>query len=54
MKQSIFLFAVALLTTIIMEAQTKQSIHQFKVQDLNGKTFDFSTLKGKKILVVNG
>jgi glutathione peroxidase len=36
-----------------MEAQTKQSIHQFKVKDLNGKTFDFATLKGKKILVVN-
>jgi glutathione peroxidase len=53
MKQSIFLFAVALLTTITMEAQTKQSIHQFKVQDLNGKTFDFATLKGKKILIVN-
>lgn len=34
-------------------SMTKQSIYQFKVQDLNGKTFDFSTLKGKKILVVN-
>jgi glutathione peroxidase len=31
----------------------KQSIHQFKVTDLKGKEFDFSTLKGKKILVVN-
>jgi len=31
----------------------KQSIHQFKVTDLSGKSFDFSTLKGKKILVVN-
>ena len=36
-----------------MEAQTKQSIYQFKVIDLNGKTFDFASLKGKKILVVN-
>jgi glutathione peroxidase len=36
-----------------MEAQTKQSIYQFKVKDLNGKTFDFASLKGKKILVVN-
>ena len=53
MKQSIFLFATALLMTITMEAQTKQSIHQFKVTDLNGNTFDFATLKGKKILVVN-
>ena len=53
MKQRFFLFAIALLMTITMEAQTKQSIHQFKVKDLNGKTFDFATLKGKKILVVN-
>ena len=37
-------------TTKSME---KQSIHQFKVEDLSGKTFDFNTLKGKKILVVN-
>lgn len=31
----------------------RASIHQFKVQDLEGKDFDFSTLKGKKIMVVN-
>ncbi len=53
MKQSIFLFATALLMTITMEAQTKQSIHQFKVKDLSGNTFDFAILKDKKILVVN-
>lgn len=53
MKQIVFLFAVTLLMTTSMEAQTKQSIHQFKVKDLSGKTFDFATLKGKKILVVN-
>lgn len=29
------------------------SIYQFKVQDINGKTFDFATLKGKKIMIVN-
>ncbi len=29
------------------------SIYQFKVKDINGKTFDFATLKGKKIMVVN-
>jgi glutathione peroxidase len=31
----------------------KQNIYQFKVQDLEGKEFDFASLKGKKILVVN-
>ena len=35
------------------QTMTKQSIHQFKVTDLSGNTFDFATLKGKKILVVN-
>jgi glutathione peroxidase len=32
---------------------TKQSIHQFKVTDLSGNTFDFASLKGKKVIVVN-
>lgn len=32
---------------------TKETIYQFKVADLDGENFDFSTLKGKKILVVN-
>jgi len=31
----------------------KGSIYQFKVEDLSGNTFDFSTLKGKKIMIVN-
>jgi glutathione peroxidase len=35
------------------ETMTKKSIHQFKVTNLSGATFDFATLKGKKILVVN-
>jgi glutathione peroxidase len=37
-------------TTIPM---AKETIYQFKVEDLSGDSFDFSTLKGKKILVVN-
>jgi glutathione peroxidase len=31
----------------------KQTIYQFKVNDLSGKTFDFASLKGKKIMIVN-
>lgn len=31
----------------------KGSIHSFVVKDLQGNDFDFSTLKGKKILIVN-
>lgn len=33
--------------------QAQENIYQFKVQDLYGNEFDFSTLKGKKIIVVN-
>ncbi len=40
-------------TNSTIEAMEKQNIYQFKVEDLSGKTFDFATLKGKKILVVN-
>lgn len=32
---------------------TKETIYQFKVEDLSGKPFDFASLKGKKILIVN-
>ena len=31
----------------------KASIYNFKVTDLQGKTFDFASLKGKKIIIVN-
>ncbi|GEM57266.1 glutathione peroxidase [Flavobacterium columnare] len=30
-----------------------QTIYQYQVVDINGKTFDFSKLRGKKILIVN-
>lgn len=31
----------------------KQTIYQFKVKDLAGNDFDFASLKGKKIMIVN-
>ena len=31
----------------------KETIYQFKVEDLSGKSFDFASLKGKKIMIVN-
>ena len=39
----------------IIETQemTAENIYQFKVTDLYGSEFDFSSLKGKKIMVVN-
>ncbi|MBF4490959.1 glutathione peroxidase [Flavobacterium sp. JLP] len=35
------------------EVMAKETIYQFKVEDLSGNTFDFASLKGKKILIVN-
>ena len=35
------------------QSMTKETIYSFKVKDLSGKEFDFASLKGKKILIVN-
>ena len=35
------------------KAMAAENIYQFKVQDLYGNEFDFSSLKGKKVIVVN-
>ena len=67
MKNTIFLFsAIISLWSCQNQAQLKQvnesetaktmakeTIYQFKVKTLEGGDFDFSTLKGKKILIVN-
>jgi glutathione peroxidase len=54
-------FGIFLLCSIQIQSQTnktkptmqKQTIYQFKVEDISGKTFDFASLKGKKIMIVN-
>ena len=38
---------------VMMNSSEQETIYQFKVKDINGATFDFSSLKGKKIMVVN-
>jgi len=61
MKKIIMLaFSAMFLFSGFVQAQNKkskkvdtQSIYQFKVKTLDGETFDFSTLKGKKVLIVN-
>ena len=50
MKKLAFLSLLIILFSATMQ---KQSIHQFKVKDLEGNDFDFSKLKGKKVMVVN-
>lgn len=47
------LLTLIIFTSTILSAQNMKSIHDFKVTDLYGEEFDFSTLKGKKVMVVN-
>jgi glutathione peroxidase len=42
-----------MINSLAVNAQSNPTIYQFKVKDLSGKTFDFASLKGKKILIVN-
>jgi len=35
------------------KVMTKETIYQYKVEDLSGNVFDFASLKGKKIMIVN-
>lgn len=53
MKNNLLLFIIFILTSFSVSAQSNNSIYQFKVEDLSGNTFDFASLKGKKILIVN-
>lgn len=53
MKKNLLLFVLFILTSFSVNAQSNTSIYQFKVEDLSGATFDFASLKGKKILIVN-
>jgi glutathione peroxidase len=45
------LFTIALSSFTF--CQKTSSIHQFKIKGIDGKTIDFASFKGKKILVVN-
>jgi glutathione peroxidase len=67
-KTGILLIGFFLIFTSSIKAQNKminsvkvnnkevvktENIYQYKVKDLSGKLFDFASLKGKKILIVN-
>lgn len=46
------LFSLTLIFMSMLPSEST-SIYQFKVKDINGSTFDFASLKGKKIMIVN-
>ncbi len=49
----LFLGVVIFAVTLVAFRPAKPSIHQFKVESIDGGTIDFSAFKGKKILIVN-
>lgn len=49
----IAIIAIALYAFVNKKGQPTSSIHQFKVKTLEGTEFDFTQLKGKKVLIVN-
>lgn len=48
MKTLLVLAILALFTSV-----SAQTIYDYKVTDIEGKVFDLSTLKGKKVMIVN-
>lgn len=44
---------IALYAFISKKGKPTSSIHQFKAKTINGEDFDFASLKGKKVLIVN-
>ncbi|MCK9423116.1 MAG: glutathione peroxidase [Bacteroidales bacterium] len=52
MKPFVFLISLILMT-ITGNTQDRKSFYDFKATTLEGQPFDLSTLKGKKVLVVN-
>jgi glutathione peroxidase len=52
MKTSLLILSIIVMT-IHSNAQGTKSFYDFKVNTIDGKPFDLTTLKGKKILVVN-
>ncbi|MCX6248138.1 MAG: glutathione peroxidase [Bacteroidetes bacterium] len=51
--KTILLISAFFIMTTVSNAQGKKSFYDFKTTTLDGQPFDLSTLKGKKVLVVN-
>ena len=54
MMKRTFITLLSIMTlTLNSQTSTDNSIHQFKVADIYGNIYDFSQLKGKKVMIVN-
>jgi len=52
MKKLFTLLSIFLITMAFTTSGTK-TLHDFKTKGLDGKEFDFASLKGKKVMIVN-
>jgi len=50
---NLFSAFAGLLVASAIEAQDVKSFYDFKVKSIDGKEFDFASLKGKKVMIVN-
>jgi len=48
MKQILFLIVM-----VVVNSVNAQTVHSFKVENIDGKVIDLATFKGKKIMIVN-
>ena len=53
LKKSFITLLSIMTLTLNSQTSTDNSIHQFKVADIYGNIFDFSQLRGKKVMIVN-
>ena len=53
LKKTILTLISIMSLTLNSQTMVNNSIHQFKVADIYGNIFDFSKLKGKKVMIVN-
>lgn len=53
LKKTILTLISIMSLTLNSQTMVNSSIHQFKVADIYGDIFDFSKLKGKKVMIVN-
>ena len=53
MKTKRFFLLIALIIMSVSITQAQSSFYDLKSKTIDGKDFDFSTLKGKKVLIVN-
>ena len=53
LKKTLITLLSIMTLTLNSQSSVDNSIHQFKVADIYGNIFDFSQLKGKKVMIVN-